>query len=84
MTYFDYRNRLGPTGTLMGGGVGVGGQALTYMRNTFGTGGPNQIEHLSLPSVAGATFSKTSAGHGISSHLLGQENHSENIKGQGI
>ena len=28
LTYFNYRNRLGPTGTLMGGGVGVGGHCI--------------------------------------------------------
>ena len=69
---------MGPTGTLVGGG----GQALNFMRNTFG-GSSNQGEHLSLPSVAGATFSKVGANNNIGTHLLGQENHSDHGKGQG-
>jgi hypothetical protein len=52
------------------------------MRNTFG-GGLNQGEHLSLPSVAGATFSKVGLGNAMGTHLLGQENHSDHAKGQG-
>ena len=52
------------------------------MRNTFGVGS-NQGEHLSLPSVAGATFSKGGASNTIGNHLLGQENHSDSGKGQG-
>ena len=72
-----FRNRMGPSG-----GLG-GGQPLNFMRNTFG-GGSNQGEHLSLPSVAGATLSKIGTNNAIGSHLLGQENHSENVKGQGM
>ena len=64
------------------GGLG-GGQPLNFMRNTFG-GGSGQGEHLSLPSVAGATFNKIGTNNAIGSHLLGQENHSENVKGQGM
>ena len=63
------------------GGLG-GGQGLNFMRNTFG-GGSSQGEHLSLPSVAGATFNKIGSTHAIGSNLLGQENHAENNKGQG-
>ena len=78
MVFDFYRNRLGPTGTLIGGG-----QALNFMRSTFGIG-TNQVEPLSLPSVAGATFNKVTASSGIGSHhLLGQENHSD-MKSQGI
>ena len=67
---------MGPPGSL------GGGQGLNFMRNTFGAGS-NQGEHLSLPSVAGATFNKIGASHAIGSHLLGQENNSDNTKGQG-
>ena len=67
---------MGPPGAL------GGGQGLHFMRNTFGAVS-NQGEHLSLPSVAGATFNKIGASNAIGSHLLGQENHSDTTKGQG-
>ena len=71
---------MGPAGGF--GGVG-GGQTLNFMRSNFGVG-QNQGEHLSLPSVAGATFTKLGSSNTIGSHLLGQENHSDNFRGQGI
>ena len=53
------------------------------MRSTFG-GGPNQVEHLSLPSVAGATFSKVASSSTMGVHnFLGQENHFDNMKSHG-
>ena len=88
--FYIIRNRLGPTETLVVGGP----QNLNTIRNIYNTGGGGgiPIEPLLLPSVAGATFNKSSIGSGMgggvanvkgSLHLLGQENHTDHLKGQG-